>query len=101
MKGRLCRLTLLTVILAGLLGPVATVSADAWSDLAAIRQCESENDYAAVSKNGEHFGAYQFSVSTWYFVGGTGLPSDASAFEQDARAHYLLVTYGRHHWPRC
>src|SRR5512135_274481 len=59
-------------------------SADgAW--LAATRQCESGGDYSTNTGNG-FFGAYQFTLSSWEAVGGTGRPDLASPAEQDARA---------------
>lgn len=74
------------------------VHADA---LQTLRDCESGSDYAAISDNGLYFGAYQFSLGTWYTVGGTGMPNEASPEEQDYRAWLLLHNYGAHHWPIC
>ncbi len=36
-----------------------------------------------------HYGKWQFDLSTWRSVGGTGNPADASEQEQDARAELL------------
>jgi hypothetical protein len=44
---------------------------------------------------------YQFSVSTWYVVGGTGDPAAASRWEQTWRAWLLLSRHGPGHWPNC
>ncbi len=65
-----------------------------------LRVCESNNDYTANTGNG-FYGAYQFSISTWYAVGGTGYPHLALPEEQDARAWELLTRYGPQHWPVC
>jgi uncharacterized protein YabE (DUF348 family) len=56
---------------------------------AALAECESGGDPNIVSSNGLYHGLYQFSVSTWRSVGGSGLPSDASASEQTYRAKLL------------
>lgn len=65
-----------------------------------LRMCESNNDYAIDTGNG-YYGAYQFSLATWQWVGGEGFPHMASPEEQDARAWTLLTRYGSHHWPKC
>jgi hypothetical protein len=54
-----------------------------------------------VSASGKYHGLYQFSVSTWAAVGGTGLPSEASADEQTARAQMLYNRSGAGQWPHC
>ena len=53
-------------------GPVTPVAAqdgdptpDQWS---ALRECESSNNYSAVSSTGKFRGAYQFSQATWDWV---------------------------------
>lgn len=63
-----------------------------------IKQCESGGDYTAVNPNG-HYGAWQFSMSTWRSVGGTGRPDQASPAEQDYRASILWDNgRGASHW---
>jgi hypothetical protein len=69
--------------------------------LAAIAQCESGGNPAAVSSNGMYHGKYQFSVATWTAVGGTGLPSQAPEAEQDMRAAMLYARSGPGQWPVC
>lgn len=71
-------------------------------DWAALRNCESGSSglYQANTGNG-YYGAYQFSLSTWQSVGGTGLPSDASPAEQDSRAQMLYNRSGDSPWPVC
>lgn len=68
---------------------------------AALAKCESGGRVDAVSSNGRYHGLYQFSVSTWQSVGGSGLPSDASADEQTYRAQLLYNKAGRGQWPHC
>jgi hypothetical protein len=69
--------------------------------LACIRRHESgtSGGYSAVSRNGKHYGAYQFSRGTWASVGGTGDPTDAPSAEQDARAWELYKRAGLKPWP--
>lgn len=69
-----------------------------WASLA---QCESGGNPSAVSKNGKYHGLYQFSVSTWQAMGGSGLPSQASAEEQTMRAKMLQERSGWGQWPAC
>ena len=68
---------------------------------AALAGCESGGRVNAVSSNGLYYGLYQFSVGTWRAVGGSGLPSQASADEQTARAKALYVRSGAGQWPVC
>ena len=65
-----------------------------WTALAA---CESNGNPRAVNPNG-HYGLYQFSLSTWQTVGGTGNPVDASPEEQTYRAQVLYVRAGSSQW---
>ncbi len=69
-----------------------------WGALAA---CESGGRVDAVSASGRYHGLYQFSVATWQGVGGSGLPSQASAAEQTARAQALYERSGAGQWPVC
>jgi hypothetical protein len=66
-----------------------------------IARCESGGDPTAVSRNGQYFGKYQFSVRTWRTVGGRGNPAAASEAEQDRRAAILYRRAGRAPWPVC
>jgi uncharacterized protein YabE (DUF348 family) len=68
---------------------------------AALAACEAGGRTNAVSSNGLYYGLYQFSVSTWAAVGGSGLPSQASADEQTARAKSLYARSGAGQWPVC
>src|SRR5690625_1144731 len=76
----------------------SSVGSDVW---AALAQCESGGDPTAVSSNGLYYGLYQFSVGTWESVGGSGLPSEASAAEQTQRAQTLQARSGWGQWPYC
>jgi hypothetical protein len=68
---------------------------------AALARCESGGRVDAVSPNGLYYGLYQFSVPTWHAMGGAGLPSQASAAEQTARAQALYARSGAGQWPVC
>lgn len=74
---------------------------DSGLDWKALRWCESRGQYDIISSNGLWYGAYQFTISTWQAVGGSGLPSDASPAEQDMRAQRLYDTAGASPWPNC
>jgi uncharacterized protein YabE (DUF348 family) len=68
---------------------------------AALARCESGGNPGAVDPSGTYYGLYQFSVSTWESLGGTGLPSNASATEQTTRAELLYQRSGAGQWPVC
>ena len=70
-------------------------------DWGALAACESGGNPGIVSSNGLYHGLYQFSVQTWRAVGGSGLPSQASAAEQTNRAKILYQRSGRGQWPVC
>jgi uncharacterized protein YabE (DUF348 family) len=78
--------------------PAASSGGLNWAALAA---CESGGRANAVSANGKYHGLYQFSVGTWAGVGGSGLPSQASAEEQTMRAQMLYNRSGAGQWPHC
>ena len=82
----------------GVLGYIADKYGANW---AALARCESGGRPNAVSSNGLYHGLYQFSVGTWHAVGGSGLPSNASASEQTARAKMLYNRSGAGQWPHC
>lgn len=82
----------ITVFLTG--SASADPSASAW---ASLRQCESTGNYGINTGNG-YYGAYQFDLSTWQSVGGSGMPNRASASEQDYRALYLYRMRGWSPW---
>ena len=66
----------------------------------ALAQCESSGNPRAVNPAG-YYGLYQFSPATWRSVGGSGLPSSASAAEQTMRAQILFRRAGSSPWPNC
>jgi len=67
---------------------------------AALAQCESGGNPRAVNSAG-YYGLYQFALSTWYSVGGSGNPIDASPDEQTYRAQVLYSSSGAGPWPVC
>lgn len=69
--------------------------------LTAIAECESGGDPTIVSSDGSYRGKYQFSVSTWETVGGSGDPAAAPEAEQDYRAALLYAQSGSSPWPVC
>ena len=73
------------------------VSGDDAAIWAAIAQCESGGNPSINTGNG-YYGMYQFSLPTWRSVGGSGLPSDASAEEQTMRARMLQQRSGWGQW---
>lgn len=83
--------------------PPAGTQTAGWSagaTLDAIRQCESGGNYSTNTGNG-FYGAYQFTLSTWASVGGSGNPAAASPAEQDMRAAMLYAREGPGPWPVC
>lgn len=69
-------------------------------NLESIAACESGGDPGAVNPAG-YYGKYQFDVSTWQSVGGSGNPAEASEAEQDYRAGLLYSRAGASPWPVC
>ena len=67
----------------------------------ALAGCESGGNPQAVSPGGDYRGLYQFSFATWYGVGGSGDPINASASEQTYRAQVLYGRAGSSSWPLC
>jgi hypothetical protein len=64
---------------------------------AALAKCESGGNPRAVNPAG-YYGLYQFSLSTWASVGGSGNPIDASPDEQTYRAQLLYKKAGAGQW---
>ena len=74
----------------------------------ALRECESTQNYRAVSRSGRYRGAYQFSIRTWDWVAGMHYPElvgvdpiDASPSDQDKMAYKLYEINGWDPWPTC
>ncbi len=82
-------------------GPSSTGGSADSLNWAALARCESGGNPRAVNPSGSYFGLYQFSVSTWRSVGGSGLPSEASSSEQTYRAKLLYERAGAGQWPHC
>lgn len=83
--------------------------ASAWSssdaaptadNLEALRWCESTNDYTTDTGNG-YYGAYQFSLQTWEWLGYEGYPSDAPPEVQDQAVLDLYSYSNWDSWPAC
>lgn len=77
-------------------------------ELGRLRQCESTDNYQAVSPSGLYRGAYQFDQTTWddvagrYFEWLVGVdPIDAEPWWQDAMTRALWSERGRQPWPIC
>ena len=68
--------------------------------MAALRRCESGDDYTIATGNG-YYGAYQFSAPTWWWLGYEGWPHHASPEVQDEAALALYEIYGWSPWPGC
>jgi hypothetical protein len=78
------------------------------AQLARLRDCESTNNYEAVSPSGTYRGAYQFDQTTWDDVAGRhyhwleGMdPIEAEFFWQDAMTRALFSERGAQPWPVC
>jgi hypothetical protein len=76
----------------------ATLPYRGW--LKSTRMCESGGNYRTATGNG-FWGGYQFTLSSWFSVGGRGMPHLAEPLEQDYRAVRLLHVQGRGAWPNC
>ena len=84
------------VVLGVMLAPAASADPN-WD---AIAQCESGGNWAINTGNG-FYGGLQFTLSTWYANGGTGMPNQASRQEQIRVAENVLHTQGIGAWPVC
>ncbi len=65
-----------------------------------LRLCESGSNYSLNTGNG-YYGAYQFAPSTWWAIGFTGMPNQASPEVQDEAAMVLQKISGWIAWPQC
>jgi hypothetical protein len=80
-------------------------SASQWE---ALRQCESNGNYAITNPSGKYRGAYQFDRPTWNSVAEryaphlVGVdPAAASPADQDGMAYALWTERGAQPWPHC
>ncbi len=78
------------------------------SKWAALRDCESDGNYAITSRTGKYRGAYQFDRSTWNSVAERHAPhlvgvdpAAAVPADQDAMALALYSERGARPWPHC
>ena len=77
-------------------------------ELGRLRECESTDNYQAVSPSGLYRGAYQFDQTTWDDVAGRHFewlvgvdPVDAEPWWQDAMTRALWSERGKQPWPIC
>ena len=77
-------------------------------ELGRLRDCESTDNYQAISRSGLYRGAYQFDQTTWDDVAGRhfpwllGLdPITVEPWWQDAMARALWSERGKQPWPIC
>ena len=73
-----------------------------------LRDCESKENYSAISSTGRYRGAYQFSRRTWNWLAENTFPelvgvdpAVASVADQDKMAYKLYERSGRGQWPVC
>jgi len=81
--------------------PVVIVSRGGWTwPWSCISHYESGGNPADDTGNG-YYGGLQFSLSTWYAHGGTGMPNQASIAEQEAIANNVVAAdHGSYReWP--
>lgn len=98
MRRALTLLTAVAVAAGVMVGSAGSAFADpSATDWRALRTCESGDNYSINTGNG-YYGAYQFDLSTWKSVGGTGYPHQASKAEQDVRALALYRMRGWSPW---
>ncbi len=85
-------------------GPIAPWPyKDSWPDISMwerLASCESGGNWAVNTGNG-YFGGLQFNQTSWAWVGGEGLPHQASRAEQIYRASLLWEYQGWGAWPGC
>ena len=74
----------------------------------ALRQCESNGNYAITNPSGKYRGAYQFDRTTWDSVAGRHAPqlvgvdpAAAAPTDQDFLASALYSERGARPWPHC
>lgn len=65
-----------------------------------MAQCESNGRWHIATGNG-FYGGLQFVPSTWWSVGGRGMPHQNSVLEQKYRAVKLIRRVGYSAWPVC
>lgn len=71
-----------------------------WGIFNAIAECESGGNWQISTGNG-FYGGIQFTLSSWYGVGGRGYPHYAVKLEQIYRGVLLMRRQGWGAWPVC
>lgn len=66
-----------------------------------LASCESGMNPRAYNPKGPFYGAFQFLMSTWRNLGGTGDPRDHSYAEQKAIAAKIPVSSWHNQFPHC
>ena len=80
---------------------IKTTQIDLPSDWKQIAMCESSMNPQAISPTGKFMGLFQFSQTSWEFVGGKGKPHEAHWKVQFAMAKKLKEKQGWNAWPQC
>lgn len=95
--GKIARVTVpVGIALALPFASIATAEAAPPGGWGPLIQCESSGNPQAT--NGSHFGLFQFDLQTWFSVGGSGNPMNASVAEQTMRADILHSRRGTQPW---
>ena len=89
-----------TALVAGSVSPATAHDRSFPTMLRELRQCESGDNYRINTGNG-YYGAYQFNLSTWRGVGGSGYPHQNPPHVQDEMATRLYEQRGWQPWPSC
>lgn len=99
--------TALTAAVALLVAPVSVDQARAHGGTRLHRVARCESGYGGehrpkLNTGNGHYGAYQFTLSSWRWVGGKGYPHHASMRQQTRRARILRDRQGGGDaWPHC
>ena len=89
------------VALIGVLAAPTGAEAHTSTRLHRVAHCESGHNPRANTGN-SHYGAYQFTLSSWRWVGGKGMPHERSMKYQTRMARRLRDKQGGHRaWPYC
>jgi membrane-bound lytic murein transglycosylase MltF len=78
-----------------------TTPKDLPADWKAIAMCESSLNPKAISPTGKYMGLFQFSQTSWEFVGQQGKPHEANWVIQYKAARDLHKIQGWKAWPTC
>lgn len=81
--------------------PVPAAALDGEAAWGALSLCESTGDFRAIGGNGRFFGAFQFTLASWRWVGMRGNPIDHPYAVQLEAARRLYARQGWEAWPVC